>query len=680
MPTPHPGNTEWVRERLDAIVALYQPAPAGEALLHSLDVRQMPGEPGFFGSYGFDGWAGVGEAKPIPIMHELGHSYWGAFPVIGRPGLDWQLREGDTIAPALAAYHRDILAFMEQPPDEYEILRQRLRDLPGLFIENTEPLFHSLEADVPHITGGDLALVPPILRKYWGHFLIEGPYGSWQNAAGWFQSLSPDERTTAEKFLGFEHLDLRQYTGLPAYSPGDNLLPDAAETLAREERQRLTDLVEQFDLLIGDAQLEENFQFWRGYLQDKVALYRLYPDHIESLSLPRTGDLSDALAFLSSMDGSPEHRASTLSERIADRPFLVNFLPAVDDHTLVKLFASEPDLPEGPTLQATASFVERLQRFAGLVEMVLSEGRKSPELGARALTAFLDDTGSENEQDLKLFFDLFHGTDRALGRQIMTELDKDTIQSLMGPVPTQLRAIFQPQGLLDKLDITEAAPEGDLLSGITLLIEEASGNYRIDEPFLKRLYEVMAVRAQGDPGEVIRIIAGTPFALEGFVLHQPAASSAVLSSDTGMAVRLVLGGDPVLSPPARLIYRLIWADPSLAAALVVAFDQLGERELVAESLVYFAYDKVRSEQFPQLPISLSQDGALLRHLLDRQGVEWLEDRLAAAISLYRQRVETGDVSPGFLVQYKETLEAAAFLSEGESGVLASIIVRAFREV
>ena len=32
--------------------------------------------------------------------------------------------------------------------------------------------------------------------------------------------------------------------------------------LAQEERQRLTDLAEQFDLLLGDAQqLEENFQF-----------------------------------------------------------------------------------------------------------------------------------------------------------------------------------------------------------------------------------------------------------------------------------------------------------------------------------------------------------------------------------------------------------------------------------
>ena len=287
LPTPHPGNAAWIRERLDAVVSLYRPTAAGEALLRSLDFRQMRGEPGFFGSYGFDGWAGVGEAKPIGVMHELSHSYWGGFPVIGRPELSWERGEGDEVAPALASYHRDILAFMAQPPDEYEFLRERLRNLPKISSENTEPLFHSLETDVVYMTGGDLSLVPPALRKYWGLFLSDGPFGSWERAMGWYQSLPPEDRATAGKFLGFEHLDLRQYPDLPTFSPPGGLLTAAADTLAVEERQRLTDLAEHFDLLLGDAQLEENFQFWRGYLQDKVTLYRSHPGHLQSLGLPR---------------------------------------------------------------------------------------------------------------------------------------------------------------------------------------------------------------------------------------------------------------------------------------------------------------------------------------------------------------------------------------------------------
>ena len=252
LPTPHPDNTDWVNDRLDALVELYRPTPEGGALLRSLDLRQMMGEPGFFGSYGFGKWAGVGEARPIGIMHELGHSYWGGFPVLGRPDLAWEPSDDSGLAPAIANYHRDILTFMAQPPDEYEILRQRLRSLPNVSARNPQPLFHSLEADIPYTTGADLSLVPPILRKYWASFLAEGPFWSWEHAAAWFQSLSPEERRVAGKFLGFEHLDLREYPDLPEYSPSRDLLSAAFPVLESEERQRLTDLVEQFDTLLGD--------------------------------------------------------------------------------------------------------------------------------------------------------------------------------------------------------------------------------------------------------------------------------------------------------------------------------------------------------------------------------------------------------------------------------------------
>ena len=558
--------------------------------MYSLDIRQMLGEPGYFGSYGYNSWAGLGEAKPIPTMHELGHSYWGAFPVIGQPDLDWRSHDGAAISPALLAYHQDILAFMSQPPDEFEILRQRFRDLPGLSVDNTEPLLHSLEADVPYTTGGDLSLVPPILRKYWAYFLTEGPFYSWENAIGWFRALPPDKRTVAGKFLGFEHLNLDQYSSIPIYRPTEDLLSDALETVEEEERQRLMDLAEQFDLLIGDPQLEENFQFWRGYLRDKVALHRSHPQHLQSLSSEMADELAIALSFLSSLEGSPESRAKKLSDQIATQPLLVNFLPAADDRTLVKFFASKPKLPDGPTLRATASFVKRLEKFGGLVEKVLAEGRKSAALGAKELGTFLDESGLDREQDLRLLFDLLQSTDRELAQEIVAELDKETVQALMKPVPTQLRAILQPDDLLRKLDISLNISEDTLQAGITLLIENPSGNYRIELPFLERVFEVMANRADIDPGGAARIVSLPRFPLEEFILQQPSTARAILSQDINIAIRAVSDSDQVLAPPARIIYRLIRADPLLAAKLVIALDQLGERELVLESLTYFAYD------------------------------------------------------------------------------------------
>ncbi|MEK7815173.1 MAG: hypothetical protein AAB291_04550, partial [Chloroflexota bacterium] len=161
-PTPHPATTRWVQARLDAVIALYNISDEGAALLRRLDLRQMKGEPGFFGSYGFKSWAGVGEAKPSGVMHELSHSYWGGFSVEGFPALSWDTLPGENLSPAMQRYRADILAFMAQPPDDYEVFRQRLRNLPALSEDNLEPLFHSMEADLVYATGGNLALAPPV--------------------------------------------------------------------------------------------------------------------------------------------------------------------------------------------------------------------------------------------------------------------------------------------------------------------------------------------------------------------------------------------------------------------------------------------------------------------------------------------------------------------------------------
>ena len=675
LPTPHPGNSPWVRQRLDAVIALYHPTPAGAALLRSLDLRQMLGEPGFFGSYGFDSWAGVGEARPIGVMHELMHSYWGGFPVMGRPELEWR-RDGDEVAPALAAYHRDILAFMAQPPDDYELLRQRLRNLPGVSAASPEPLFHSLEADLPYATGGDLGLIPPILRKYWGMFLSPGPFYDWDQAVGWFQSLPAPDRAAAGKYLGFEHLDLRQYGDLPPYAPPGVGLAAAAETVAGEERQRLADFAAQFDLLVGEAQLETDFQFWRRYLRDKVYLYRRHPGHLESLGTGRARELSGALEFIAGLEGDPAARAAMLADGIAAQPLLVNFLPAAEHLTLLELFAAGPELPDAPTLQATASFAQRLQPFAAAVDRVLAAGRESPERGAQALAGFLADTGLDAEQELRLFFGLFRDAGPDAARRITAALDKPTVRALLPPAPVELRTILPPDDLLGKLDITADAADADLRRGLGLLLGEPSGNYRFDEPFLDAMYEVMAARVGASPSAALRVMAETPFPLEGMILRMPGAVGAALGRDLDLAADMVMRGDAVTSPPARVIYRLIAADPALAARLVIVLDGRGESGIVAESLAYFAYDQARAEKYPRLPIYISQDGAFLRALLDRRGAEWLEARLSAAVSLYRERAAAGEVAPDFLRHYRDTLYAAAATAGTDAGDRLAAIIRA----
>ena len=679
IPTPNPANSAWVQQRLDAAIDLYALTPEGAALVRSLDVRQMKGEPGFFGSYGFKEWTGVGEAKPIGVIHELSHSYWGGFPVVGLPELSWDKPEGQELSPAMERYHTDILAFMAQPPDGYEVFRQRLRNLPELSFENTEPLFHNVEADLVYNTGGSLGLVPPILRKYWSGLLQEGPFASWHDAAAWFLSLTDEDRVTAGKYLGFEHLDLRRYATLEYPGDGGDLISPQRDHLSREERQRLFDLADQFDLLLGDPQKEENFQFWRGYLRDKVQLHRSYPDLLASLALPRASGLASALKFLLDLEGKPP---GDQSQRIADRlpaePFLVNFFPALSNRTLLELFAGATPIPEGATLQATASFVERLNRFGRVVDQVLAAGRDRPQQGAAELTKFLEEIDYEPEEDLRLFFELFRDDDPDTAGRVVQMLDKGTIRRLMESVPAQLRFTLSPTELLAKLDITAESGVSSLKRGIAVLIEQPSGNFTIDEPFLHQMFQVVANRSRPEAQEMMEVLHETPFPLEGFIRRQPLAAVALLDSGLETAVRLVRESDPVVSPPARIIYRLINADPVLAARLVQVLEDSGYDDLVMESLAYLAYDKSRSERVPGLLISLERDGQFLEALLSQQGSEGLARRLGEAFQVYGRRSAGGQVDAGFLSQYRETLEAAvSFLPDaGTRDELRRIIARA----
>ena len=88
--------------------------------------------------------------------------------------MNWQALAAEELSAGLQRYHADVLQLMSQPPDDYESLQQRLRNLANLFIGNLEPLLHPMEADPVYSTGGDLTLVPPIFRKYWERFLRPG--------------------------------------------------------------------------------------------------------------------------------------------------------------------------------------------------------------------------------------------------------------------------------------------------------------------------------------------------------------------------------------------------------------------------------------------------------------------------------------------------------------------------
>ena len=656
----------WVEARLDAVISLYGITPEGTEALGRLDLRRMRDQPGFFGSYGYKGWAGVGEAKPIGVMHELSHSYWGLFPITGLPHLGWDRTGGEDVSPAMERYHRDVLEFMQQPPDRYEPLRDRLRNLPQLSSSNLAPLFHTIEADAIYTTAGDLELLPPILRKYWDRFLQPGPFHSWRSAFQWYGGLSDGDKRTANRFLGFEHFDLSLYDSLGATdhalpAPG-TLGPETKEIVVREERQRLRDFVEVFDLLLGSPEHRENFRFWRGYLRDKVDLHKRHTGLVTSLDLPRAEEIALALDFLvEAGSSSAGERAAMVIRELQVRPFLANFLPALDDRTLLEMFASEAELPEGATIRGTAAFVESLERFIPQVNRVLEAGRGDFSEGAQELTSYLsgvDLSAPEEKDDLELFFRLLQGSDNTTARGVAAAMDDSLLRKLLKPIPTRLRFLLAPARFLEVVDITPDSTVEELAQGINDMIAYPSGNFRIEEPFLDEMYRVVAARSRASPGETLGVIAGAPFPLERFMLLHPTEAVDIMAIDLGITAGMVKSGDSVTFPPARHIYRLIYADPEFAARVVGQLDRDEEDGLALEALAQFAYDADRLEAVPGLPISLERDGRFLKRLLEDRGPDWLRDRIQDVVGLYGQRVSAREAPGDFLEAYQKTITAA----------------------
>ena len=674
------GEEIWIRDRVSAVVSLYDITKEGIKALQTLDVRWMRDQPGFFGSFGYKGWAGVGEARPNGVMHELSHSYWGLFPVTGFPDLGWDVPKGKDVSPAIERYHRDLLEFMKGPPDQYELLRRRLRNVPGISSSNPDSLFHTMEADAIHTTAGDMELMPPILRKYWDHLLQPGPFHSWHNAFRWYQGLSPQEKRLANNYVGFEHFDLSDYGFLKA-SGRTHLRKGVEETLLREERRRLRDFVELFDLQLGVPGQKEDFNFWRRYLRDKLDLHKQHPELVASLGFPRSEQMAAALDFLRGIeDKGANEKADLVIQELNVQPFLAHFLPALDNRILVKLFTSGARLPEGATLKGTAAFVESLEKFTPHINRILEAGRRDSAQGAGELRSYLNKVDFQEKGDLELFFEILQGTDNGTTKKVVSSLDDSMLRRLLRPLPAKLRALLAPTRLLESLNLTlDSSPE-ELTRGIEEMVTYSSGNFRIDEPFLDELYRVLVTRGRKAPPETLRAIANSPIPMQRFISLHPVAVVDLLTSDLDVTSEMVKGSDPVILPPARFVYGLIYADPEFAAQVVKRLDEHDEHALVVEALAHFAYDADRLRAVPGLPISLERDGRFLKRLLEDKGTQWLEAQIGEAVRLYRERVERDEAPGDFLVAYERTLRAAAStLEDSDAGrTLEGLIGRVFR--
>ena len=352
--------------------------------------------------------------------------------------------------------------------------------------------------------------MPPILRKYWDQFLLPGPFYSWYAALGWYGALSPLDKGLANNYIGLEHFDQIEYDYLRNRGPAQ-LGEGVVELLRQEERQRLRDFVQQFDLILNATDHQDDFKFWRRYLQDKIELHEEYPGLVASLGSPKAEQMAAALDTFIDIKATDVAGQVTLVIRgLGQEPFLVHFLPALDNRTLLELFSLKAKLPKGALLKGTEDFVRSLEKFTPHINSILEATRDDLGKGADRLSSYLNTVDFQEREELQLFFEVLEGSDSGGAKKAVAALDDSMLRRLLKTIPAKLRGLLTPRRFVEFLDITLRSPIPELTQGIKDMIEHPSGNFRIDEPFLDEMNRVVAARSRHAPGETLMGIGRRP--------------------------------------------------------------------------------------------------------------------------------------------------------------------------
>ena len=650
---------DWARDRVEAVLSLYSFSPEGEAAVRDLRVLHVVGRPGWFGSTGYENWVGIGDARPGSIVHELSHSFWGAFSVAGRSDVTWTITHETGLLDGIEALRRDLDAFMAQPPDAYEPLRARLRQIPDLVTGGFPGLYHLGEAEIVVFTGGNLNLVPPILRKYYAPWLEPGPFANWDEAALWYLGLPAEERRKADAFFSVGGLAIDAYEA--EVDPAARLAPETAAVVEAERRRRLADFAEQFDLffkdLDGTGAPAEDFRFWGGYLR---GIIRLFPEHADVLDAPRFRRLREAIEALAEIRGlNREARGPAARESIAGDRFLLNLAPALDQSTLAELVRGDGtrtgERVSGLIQEALdPSHVKLLQAAVELQDLA----REDPQGARSRFDALIGGLAPRERQAMNFILDLFAQVDRELTIHLLTGLSPEAARLVYDEGPAFVRFLLQPEQLIDVLGFASVSDPERLTELAKLFTEKVSATPSIDEPFLEALYRRVVALGETSPAQALEVFAASGLWLEPFLRLMPQKAAVLLEAEPALAAKVLREANPVRVPPARAIYRVVQANPTVAARLTLEFDRQGDGETVADALAFFAYDLPRKASQPSLPISLERDGEYLAALLDLAGPQWLASALDQTVDRYRAMIDRAELDPEFLQVYHRTVSSS----------------------
>lgn len=676
---PLSSQDEWTREQVDAVLSLYNFTDEGARAIEGLQVRHMLGRPGWFGSTGYKNYVGIGAARPSAISHEFSHSFWGSLPIDGIPQAAWDAQPGQPVPPGMVELRKALVQFLEQPPDEYEPLRARLRRIPDLVTGRYPGLYHLGEADMVYFTGGNLNLVPPILRRFYSPWLRSGTFETWSDAAEWYLGLPPAQRQIADAYHGIGGMDLGGFK--VDINPKAVVDPRFAQIIAREDRQRLVDFRQQFNLYfkpIDGQPVTSDFQFWRGYLRSMALLAQRYPDVLAG-SDPRSVQIKKGMDFLTTVDDTPKDaRPSLVLQSVSRNKSLLKFVPALDPWTLATIVGQPGTAADQRAVRLVRGAIEpdHLLYLESAARVLLTTGT-SPDQRGREFAMFIGGLDTKQAGRMNFILETFAAVDREKTGQVLSAMSPKLANTVMRNGPALTRFLMQPEDLIRVLGYGGDLSAARLVELARLMNDYVSASPSVDGEFLSAVYRRVIAYGRAPNGgakPALEVFQKSGLLIEPFLQRFPREASALVAADPDTAARVFLKANPVRLPPARAIYLLIQSDPTVAARVTVRYEAMGNHSMVRDALLYFAHDAPRLQRQPGLAIALDKDGLFLQELARLKGDAWLQAQLSDILGARDSQLGLASPDLGIAEPFRETLAASlAALPQANRGGLQALL-------
>ncbi len=303
-----PGSDDpWAIYKINEAADLYGLTEAGRQwMLSDIRVKYYRNEPGYAGYSPREAVAGVGNARPGSVAHEIMHGYthhWTGFPLpcdvmnahtfkrdVARFILDFRnydLTGQPNPLEDWRPFYNSLIRDLEQPhlygEDLWKLLQQ------GDYRE-LDAIYHFTDTDIPSTTAGKMSLIPPTLRPQFQGFLVDdSDAATWRDELYWYSSLPPQERRLWDTGYNYHGvLNFSPQYATPRSATRTNIPAEKLELLRKADRRILVDFINTLEDISCNTEdpckelWRADFDFWTGYVRQNLYRARLYLEELSA--------------------------------------------------------------------------------------------------------------------------------------------------------------------------------------------------------------------------------------------------------------------------------------------------------------------------------------------------------------------------------------------------------------